>query len=413
MRGGPRAFRQRRPSTRAAARSSPVDPERELVDWCRAHHRELTRSARSSASRWASTRSIPANCAHGMQASVRIADELTDYLQSAQARPASRPATGTSAPPRPCSWAPSSPTRWAATRCPSAIRSPMREAVEQYVDLLLDAIGACPHVAADAATSPTGHHHDDADASPTRPPYFLPSCRRCPTGARRHAGQRADDAADARRRASRIATETQRGAGHRARRRSARRRRRRPRRQPAAAAGQLARRATARTLASEFSGALRVERSALCARSPSIPARPLTDRVARARARGRLRRHRPGLRLRRAAVRPAQHLPGDASFSQAVYTGGRITAAAAQAELLAARRLDRHDRRLQAELALDVTRAFYDAALGDRLVAIAESGRQQAVGRLRAGAARVRRRPPAGVRAAARAGGARQPAARR
>lgn len=60
------------------------------------------------------------------------------------------------------------------------------------------------------------------------------------------------------------------------------------------------------------------------------------------------------------------------TFSQALYAGGRITAQQQQAQLA------RDNAALttsltRAQLTLDVTQAFYDAALGDRLVAIAES----------------------------------------
>ena len=65
------------------------------------------------------------------------------------------------------------------------------------------------------------------------------------------------------------------------------------------------------------------------------------------------------------------------TFSQAVYAGGRISAQQRQAAV------SRDTAGLttsitQAQLALDVTRAFYDAALADRLVAIAESVYEQA-----------------------------------
>ena len=64
-------------------------------------------------------------------------------------------------------------------------------------------------------------------------------------------------------------------------------------------------------------------------------------------------------------------------FSQALFAGGRITAQEEQA------RLARESATLttsitEAQLALEVTRAFYDAALADRLVAIAESVYEQA-----------------------------------
>lgn len=65
------------------------------------------------------------------------------------------------------------------------------------------------------------------------------------------------------------------------------------------------------------------------------------------------------------------------TFAQAVYAGGRISAQERQAAI------NRESAALttsltQAQLTLDVTRAFYDAALADRLVAISESVYAQA-----------------------------------
>jgi outer membrane protein len=69
------------------------------------------------------------------------------------------------------------------------------------------------------------------------------------------------------------------------------------------------------------------------------------------------------------------------SFSQSLYTGGRVSAQqrlarssheSAALDTIAA----------ETQLDLDVTRAFYDAALSDRLLAIAESGLQQATATL-------------------------------
>jgi outer membrane protein len=65
------------------------------------------------------------------------------------------------------------------------------------------------------------------------------------------------------------------------------------------------------------------------------------------------------------------------AFSQALYAGGRI---AAQQQLAAVGRgvADISLRSARAQLVLDATQAFYDAALTDRLVAIAEASLQQA-----------------------------------
>jgi len=65
------------------------------------------------------------------------------------------------------------------------------------------------------------------------------------------------------------------------------------------------------------------------------------------------------------------------AFSQALYAGGRINA---QQDLAAVGRsvADSSLKSARAQLVLDATRAFYDAALTDRLVAIAEATLQQA-----------------------------------
>jgi outer membrane protein TolC len=65
------------------------------------------------------------------------------------------------------------------------------------------------------------------------------------------------------------------------------------------------------------------------------------------------------------------------SFSQALYAGGRITAQRTQAGL-AQHAAEVAATSARAAVDLEVTRAFYDAALSDRLVAIAQSGYTQA-----------------------------------
>jgi outer membrane protein len=65
------------------------------------------------------------------------------------------------------------------------------------------------------------------------------------------------------------------------------------------------------------------------------------------------------------------------SLSQSLYTAGRIGAQRSQADA-GIRAADLGAAAVRALLHLDVTRAFYDAALGDRLAAIAESGYAQA-----------------------------------
>ena len=132
-----------------------------------------------------------------------------------------------------------------------------------------------------------------------------------------------------------------------------------------------------RTLASEFSGAFE-SIGTPCAPLAVDPSRPLGDRVAE---------------IERAATCGAFGAGGGLDFSnlpfgqrnvyrvtlnfaQAVYTGGRIKAQRTQAELgrqVATLATDA----ATAQVQLDVTRAFYDAALGDRLVASPKPARSR------------------------------------
>jgi outer membrane protein TolC len=131
-----------------------------------------------------------------------------------------------------------------------------------------------------------------------------------------------------------------------------------------------------RTLASEFSRAFS-DTGPVCAPLSVDPSQPLADRVAE---------------IERAASCGAlgssfsfQNLPFGQknvyqlgfSFAQAVYAGGRIAAQQRQADT--GRRVAvLATSTAEAQVKLDVTRAFYDAALADRLVAIAESTLSQA-----------------------------------
>ena len=118
----------------------PVDPETELVQWSRRHHRELHKVRALVRKSMGEFEEFPANCEHGLRASVRIADELTDYLRALRRTGL---ATG--------DW----DERAAAAMLMGAIFSDamgrdttperypysMREASEHYVRLLLTAIG--------------------------------------------------------------------------------------------------------------------------------------------------------------------------------------------------------------------------------------------------------------------------------
>jgi AcrR family transcriptional regulator len=137
----------------------PADPERELGDWCRGHHRDMHKVRALIRKSMGEFEQYPANCTHGMRASVRIADELTDYLNRLKRAGL---ATG--------DW----DARAAAAMLMGAIftdaigrdttpeRFPfsMRQATDKYVRLLLDALGV-PRTARPAS------HPSDTDRTPS------------------------------------------------------------------------------------------------------------------------------------------------------------------------------------------------------------------------------------------------------
>ena len=119
----------------------PVDPRTELIEWCRAHHRELYKVralVRRSMGEFAEN---PENCSQGMQASIRVANDLTDYLRRLKRKGLASGA-----------WDERAATAMlmgaiftdALSRDTMPERYPysMRDAIERYVDLLLTAIGA-------------------------------------------------------------------------------------------------------------------------------------------------------------------------------------------------------------------------------------------------------------------------------
>jgi AcrR family transcriptional regulator len=119
----------------------PRQPREELLEWARVHHRELHKVRALIRKSMGEFEERPAFCSHGMEASVRVSNELTEYLRRLKRRGL---ASG--------SW----DERAAAAMLMGAIftdamgrdtmpqRYPysMRDAVEHYVDLLLAAIGA-------------------------------------------------------------------------------------------------------------------------------------------------------------------------------------------------------------------------------------------------------------------------------
>ncbi|HWB29288.1 MAG TPA: TolC family protein [Vicinamibacterales bacterium] len=131
-----------------------------------------------------------------------------------------------------------------------------------------------------------------------------------------------------------------------------------------------------RTLASEFSRALD-DTGPVCAPFAPDPSKPLADRVAeieRAAGCGSLG---PSFSFADLPFGQRNIYQFGLTFAQAIYAGGRITAQQRQAD--AARRTAAlATSTAEAQVKLDVTRAFYDAALADRLVTIAESTYDQA-----------------------------------
>jgi AcrR family transcriptional regulator len=138
----------------------PRDPRAELLEWCRAHHRELYKVRALIRRSMGEFEEYPDNCSQCMQASVRISDELSAYLVRLRSAGLARGL-----------WDP----RAAAAMLMGAVftdalgrdtmpeRFPytMRDAVERYVDLLLSAIGASgPAPGRDVAV----HHDPTVDA---------------------------------------------------------------------------------------------------------------------------------------------------------------------------------------------------------------------------------------------------------
>ncbi len=134
-----------------------------------------------------------------------------------------------------------------------------------------------------------------------------------------------------------------------------------------------------RTLASEFN----IDFSSgvpSCAPLNVDASKPLADRVAeleRAASCGAIGGQSLGVDFSKLPFGQKNTYQATFDASQALYAGGRIHAEQAEADLsrrLAAFGLSAAD----AQVTLDVTQAFYDAALSDRLVAIAQSGYDQA-----------------------------------
>jgi AcrR family transcriptional regulator len=119
---------------------TPVDPRAELIEWCRAHHRELYKRRSFIRKAMGEFEEHPTHCAQGMKASVRFADELADYLGRLKR-------TGLA----PGDWHERAATNlllgaifadaMGRDTMPERYSYTMRDGVDHYVDLLLNAIG--------------------------------------------------------------------------------------------------------------------------------------------------------------------------------------------------------------------------------------------------------------------------------
>lgn len=131
-----------------------------------------------------------------------------------------------------------------------------------------------------------------------------------------------------------------------------------------------------RTLASEFS-AFDASDAPVCAPLAVDASKPVADRIAELERAASCGAIGPSFSFSNLPFGQRNIYQGALSFSQSVYTGGRQSAEEAQAAL-GRRAAGLVTSTSEAQVALDVTQAFYDAALSDRLVTIAESGYDQA-----------------------------------
>jgi AcrR family transcriptional regulator len=119
----------------------PVDPRAELLQWCRWHHRELYKVRALIRRSMGEFDEYPDNCSACLKASGRIADELVGYLGRLRARGLASGDWDARAVAAMLMGTIFSDALGRETM-PSRYPHSMRGAVEKYVDLLLNAIGA-------------------------------------------------------------------------------------------------------------------------------------------------------------------------------------------------------------------------------------------------------------------------------
>jgi AcrR family transcriptional regulator len=132
--------------------ADPVDPEAELLEWCRTHYRDIHRFRALIRKTMGAYEEHPQFCAHGMQASIRIWQEVSDYLRRLKRkglataefdeRVAANMLMGTLF-----------ADAMGRDTKPEQYPYPMRDAVDRYVQLLLDAIGVARPARTDRAAA--------------------------------------------------------------------------------------------------------------------------------------------------------------------------------------------------------------------------------------------------------------------
>lgn len=126
---------------------NPVDPEAELLAWGRAHHRDLYRLRALIRKLMSEFEERPESCAQGMEVSVRIARNLTAYLAELKRRGLAAADCDEHAAAAMLMGAIFGDAMGRDTM-PERYPYSMRAAVDKYVHLFLNAIGADRAIAA-------------------------------------------------------------------------------------------------------------------------------------------------------------------------------------------------------------------------------------------------------------------------
>jgi AcrR family transcriptional regulator len=129
----------------------PKDPEAELTEWCREHYRELYKVRALIRKTMSEYEEHPSRCSAGMQVSVRIADELSEYVRRLRAKGLASAGFDERAATSMLMGAIFTDALCRET-IPARYPYTMRKAIDEYVRLFLRAIGV-PAVPRKAAAS--------------------------------------------------------------------------------------------------------------------------------------------------------------------------------------------------------------------------------------------------------------------